>query len=326
MVDGYCHDCYVRGRHLPEDNEPWPETESPKKKQQPGPKPFSPTRRPSVWRRLSLPIIGRKWMLLLIILVASVWIFNDVFRLSIADRLLGESDTMNMIRGQNFLDAKSIDAAALPEKKSALDEYINSGASYRAEGELFYVYHWNDLTLKRFTTTVEMDYNADTEVFRFSVESEDWGYRDSEDEHLAPYYIPTGEYFIVSEGDVVWVLSETDGERNAVPQADAGKLYGLLMGLRMERMVETDFITGEIIADISYNTQIADGYYYFGHFPDEETGIDYSQYAIKAYGSKPVKYEYHENNQTTKTDMAFTMAYYYDGISEEAPSVKEYQP
>jgi hypothetical protein len=255
-----------------------------------------------------------------------VWIFNDTLRLSIAGHLLGESTTMNMILGQNFLDGTALDTKTLPDRKAALDEFINSGTSYRAEGELFYVYHWNDLTLKRFTTNVEMSYNADTGVYRFAIESEELGYRDSEDEHLTPYFIQTGEYFIVTEGDTTWVLSETDGERTAVPQEDMQRLYDLLMRLCMRSMVQTDFITSDRTADSCYNTGIADGTYYFRHFPDGDVGVYYSQYTIKAYENKPVRYEYHENSQDTKTDMIFMFDYYYSDIPEEIPSISEYRP
>jgi hypothetical protein len=231
---------------------------------------------------------------------------------------------VNRIRRQNFQNADTIAPEVLAEKKAAIDEFIKNGASYRAEGELLYVYDWSD-SRKRFTTEFEMFYNAETGVRHFKIESKDLGYRDSADEHLAPFFIPSGNYYIVNEGGATLALSEIDGNKKASPPGEVKKMYDLLMRICMENAIDTAFITSERAADPNRNLRLNEAHEYYRHYHDDELAPYYTRYELRTCESIPARYVFYQCDKTTKLTRDFTFDFYYDRIPDDIPSVSEYR-
>ena len=104
IIDGYCHDCYSRGRHLPPivEDPPW----SPKPKSRPKPFPFpTPTAPPTTlrrfWQRFIRVIrrILKTAFILLVIAGVGVGLYNGIpILIERFNQTTGDAGAMNTLR------------------------------------------------------------------------------------------------------------------------------------------------------------------------------------------------------------------------------------
>jgi hypothetical protein len=330
-IDGYCHDCYVRGRHLPDDNEPWAGSPPPKHRPKPSGTPvFSPpqTSKPAARRRLSFPKIRRNWLLLPLILAALALIFNGAFWLkSLIVSLSGDTAAINTIREESsttfYRRGEKLTYEDIYTNIKAINEFVESNASYRISGEFVYGYKDGRGTLaNNFTTAaqadVEMSYNGETDVHKFIISNSG----DETDELLKGYMVADGTYYIVTENGKTYVLSDIYGDKAAVDISVDTSLYNILTSYFMENVINTSLIDKEATA-----YQLWDGVQYdrailldnpgFLAFPD-------TRVALRAFQNKPVTYVYRNPDDDSEIEYNFEAGFYYDDIPQDAPTVAEY--
>ena len=323
IIDGYCHDCYVRGRHLPEDtDDQWL---SPLKKK-PAPKPTTKSQ-PS---RIPFPKIRlqrfRRVILLLLIPVAISLVSKGAFWVkSISVSMAGETAAMDAIRkekSKTFFDkGKRMNYEAVTVNRRALEEFRNSGADYRMTGVFIYAYKDSRGTAaNNFSTSVradvEMSYNSKTDVYKFVIRNT------GTDEKLKNYRIEDGTYYIVNENGTTYVLADFFGERTATDTRENAVIYNFLMKYHMETVLFTGYLDRE-----AEGFSLWGGAYFYRFIAIENTYYHVftgTRVELCTYNNKPVwyVYVYHDNNANVSSQ--FTLNYYYDNIPNDAPIVADY--
>ncbi len=233
----------------------------------------------------------------------------------------GETGAMSVIRDEKtktFVDkGEEIPDDELGAKKTALEAFIQSGSSYRMEGELGYGYYQSGYkhTLK---TEVQMSYNHETGIYKFVLTSI------LGDEKLdAAHRIDDGTYYVVEENGRTWVLSEKDGKKTATDVSADSREYNFLMAYRMESILFTSVIdkTNECL-------RLWDAEFYRRTYDDKNAVYmiyPYPKTELRVYNDKPVAYLHRYQNPDTEIECQFVLGYYYDNIPQDTPTVSEYQ-
>jgi hypothetical protein len=342
MYDGYCHDCYARGRHLPkeEDDDQWLAGSGQKKK----PRPTTPLpikSRPLLWRKLfpklRLPRfrfpkfrrirhLWRGLLLLLLFPLAVSFIFKGAFWIKgMTVNMAGETTAMNVIReekNKTFFDkGERMTYEAIVINRRALNEFRDSGSDYRMIGEFVYARKDGSGTLKNnfssiVSAHVEMSYNSETDVYKFVISNT------GTDEKMKDHRIEDGTYYIVNENDKTYVLHDFFGERTATDISKDAIIYNFLMKIHMENALYTGYLDRE-----AEGFSLWGGAYYYRHITIENPGpqaFNDTRVELKTYDNKPVWYLYVYHDRNTGIGCHITLNYYYDNISQDAPKVEEY--
>jgi hypothetical protein len=317
----------VRGRHLPEDTEPWDGgPQLPKKKHKPQPS------KPTTRRKFSFPRIQlrRKWLLIPLILAASALIFNGAFWVrSLIVSLLDKTAKINVIREESsrtfYNRGDELADEAIYTNVQAIDGFIASGASYRMSGEFIYGYKdYRGTLANNFATAaqtdVEMSYNSETEVYKFVINNAGA----ETDEKLKGYLIHDGTYYIVKENGRTYVLSDIYGDRAAVDSSENAGIYNILTSYLIEAVIDTNWFDKQ-----------ADAYHLWGGtqydraiildnpgllaFPD-------TRVELRTFQNKPVSYIYRNKDADSDIEYSFMASYYYDDIPLDNPAVSDYSP
>ena len=324
IIDGYCHDCYSRGRHLPEDlDDEWL---SPVRKK-PAPMPTTkrpPTRTPSP--RVHKPRF-RRVIILLFILAALSFISKSSFWVkSITVRMADETAAMDVIRNEKnktFFDkGERMNYEAIVVNRRALNEFRNSGSDYRMSGEFIYAYrdHVRGTAANNFSTSVrahvDMSYNSKTDVYKFVISNT------GTDEKMASYRIEDGTYYIMNENGKTYVLTDFFGEKTATDISKDDSIHKFLMKYHMEYSLYTSYLDRE-----AEGFSLWGGAYFYRFIKIENPGLQAfsnTRIELRTYDNKPVWYIYEYHDKDTGIGCHVKLNYYYDNIPNDAPSVADY--
>ena len=324
IIDGYCHDCYVRGRHLPEDTDD--EWLSPVNKK-PAPKPTA--KKPPAFRpfpKISLHGFRRFIKFLLILAVLLLILKSSFWVKSITISMAGETAAMNIIRkekNKTFFDkGERMDYETIVVNRRALNEFRNSGSDYRMSGEFIYAYRdgARGTAANNFSTSirahVEMSYNSKTDVYKFEIRNT------GTDEKMASYRIEDGAYYIVNENGKTYVLTDFFGERTAADISEDDSIYKFLMKYHMEYALYTGYLDRE-----AEGFSLWGGAYFYRFIKIENPGLQAfsnSRIELRTYDNKPVWYIYEYHDKDSGIGCNVTLNYYYDKIPNDAPKVADY--
>jgi hypothetical protein len=330
IIDGYCHDCYVRGRHLPDDTDQWPGSPKPKPKTKP-PKPAPPTSKPlptsgpSTWRN-PFPKLRRIlfWPLILITLS---FIFKGAFWIkSLTVYTGGEAVAMNVIRTEDkktFFDkGERLNYEAITRNRRALIEFTSSGASYRMNGEFIYAYRTGRGTLaNNFSSSVradvEMSYNSETDVYKFVIRNI------GTDKKLENHRIEDGTYYIVKENNKTYVLADLFGEKTTTDISKNDRIYKFLMKYHMENALYANYLDRE-----ASGFSLWGGAFYYRMINIDNPGlmaVSNPRVEFRTYGNRPVGYVYVYHDKKTGIGCHLTLNYHYDNIPRDVPRVADYR-
>ena len=323
MHDGYCHDCYVRGRHLPPDTDD--NFLQPHKKKKPAPK-LSPTNTRRKWNwPLPFRVIGRwfrwyTWQSLLAVLILAGIIFGITPLGDVLSRFQSEASAMNSIRNErasNFYNRGAIiNHDAVIQNKAAFIEYINSGASYRMIGIITYAHDYMNPVRAR--TDIELSYNGGLDVHKFIISNS------GADEKLGEFQIPEGTYYIVNENDIPYVLVHAGGKRTVIDPSEDDEIYHFLLGYSMNSVMYYGFM-GDY--EETSARSLRDGAYYAR--PYSGTGLSPMRRShrieLRTYKDRPVYYYYCNINTDLDVEYELILNFYYDNIPNDNPSVSEYK-
>jgi len=242
---------------------------------------------------------------------------------------VSEYSAMEQLRLSKFTSIKDkgeeIDAAGITAKKTALDAKIASGESYRMKGTFEFGRNEGTSTLI-FETKVEMSYNAELDVCKFTVKNKEGkGYKPLDDGKLAPFHIADGTYYIVTENDKTYVLSDCGGEKKVEDVTGGKGSYVFLTMYRMQGNIDTDFLADKQTADTSYNYHVWDGDYYFRSYADTKYNLYPRWIELKTHKDKPVKADYRADIPNSDVGYKFVVDYYYNNIPKDAPSVADWK-
>jgi hypothetical protein len=250
---------------------------------------------------------------------------------------------MARVRTTSFFFAlergKEIDAAALAANMDAIDAFIATGESYRMSGNYQYGYKRSSIYADEIrTTNIEMFYNADLDVYKFTLEN--LGTQWAEDSRLRPYRIAEGIYYILEEDGKTYVLSEIDGVKAVTDVSANRSSYDFLMQFSMENLIDTGFVrtaykravSVEGLNDYAYNESMSHRNGEFYRRDPSYGTFDLSRYLygdsaeLKVYEDKPVSYL--RSYVVAGSDDVCTerrLSIYYDRIPVEAPSVADWK-
>ena len=333
IIDGYCHDCYARGRHLPPivEDPPWsPQKKKPKPRPIPYPKPTAPpTTLRGFWQRLiwGLRRISRAAIILLAIVGVGASLYYGIpALLERWGQTTGESGSMNTIRDIRYSDfinrGERIPEDTLPVNAEAITAFTHSNESYRMSGIFEYAfYDYTDMGReKRARSNIEMSYNSENDVYRFGVNNSG-----DDADGLAHLRIADGTYYIVRENGTIYVLYHGGGRRTAADINDDRTVYDFLLGYVMENLVQTGFITdsdttarhymGGDLYSVSHN-DMGDGLKIYGD----------SQYRteLRTYQHRPISWYDCDRDKETGRERQIMASYYYEDIPTDAPSVVDW--
>ena len=269
-----------------------------------------------------------RWMkIALVVIIAAVALFF-FSKTALFNQIIGNN--MEALRLSGFSTIKDkgteIDAAGIAANKTALDAYIASGESYRMSGTFEFGYIGSGGTITTFSADVKMSYNAELDAYKFTVKNkEKQGYNALGDEKLKPFHIADGTYYIVTEGDKTYVLSDVGGEKKVEDVTGGKGSYVFLTMYRMQGNVDTDFMSGGATASTAYSYHLWDGDYYHRTYTDAKYNLYVLKNELKTYKDKPVRYEHCGNIPNLDVGYKFTVDYYYNGIPKDAPSVADWK-
>ena len=285
------------------------------------------------------------------VVVAAVAIFlltKTAFFWGIAKNVTGvfgsnsvsEYSAMEQLRLSKFTSIKDkgeeLDVAGIAANKTAIDTFIASAKSpgsesYSMKGTFEFGYHTDPdspitNTSYIFTTVVEMSYNAELDVYKFTVKSKDGkGYQPLKDKKLAPFHIADGTYYIVTEDDKTYVLADCGGDKTVEDVTGGKGTYIFLTMYMMNGNIDTDFMDGKEAADTSYDYHVWDADYYFRSYADTKYNLYPRWIELKTHKGKPVKGDYRANVPGTDVGYKFVVDYYYSGIPKDAPAVADWK-
>jgi hypothetical protein len=319
----------VRGRHLPEDNEPWAGSPPPRKKQKPSTRPaFSSPQ--TARRRFYLPKIGCKWLLLPLILAASALLFNGAFWLkSLTVNLADETTVAGVIREESstkfYTRGEELAYGDIYTNVNAVNECMAGGASYRMSGTFVYGYKDGRGNLaNNFTTAaqadVEMSYSSESSVYKFVISNSG----SEADALLTGYMVTDGTYYIVTENGKTYLLSELYGDRAAVEVSEDAGVYNVLPSYFMENLIDMSRFDKETTAyhlwdGVLYDRAILLDSPGLLAFPD-------TRVTLRTYQDRPVGYVYRNPDEDSEIEYNFEAVFYYDDIPQDVPIVAEYMP
>ena len=350
MIDGYCHDCYSRGRHLPPIIEDPVQTQKKKKPvKKPTPAPATPTyTKPAKKKRFSnLRWAGRftreifrrfKWKAVLALLIVVGVLYGLVFvglpaLIGTFNRPQTADGTMKMLREAKFSTFKNegerIPGDTLTANAEAITAEVGNGSSYRASGFFEYAFYdyINDYgKQKKARSDIEISYNYDLDVYKFKITNSG-----DTTETLEQFRIADGTYYIVTENDKTYVLHYGNGKRtatainNAIDDGADRNIYDFLLSYCMKALVKTDFFT-----DASTVTwHLWDGDLYSLPISDVGDGLKVydglHRIELRTYQHKPIYWFDCNRDKEAMIEWQIKVDYYYDAIPLDAPSVADYQ-
>ena len=269
--------------------------------------------------------LGNMISLLLLFCMVGFFTFGSVT--GMFDNLpAAKSAAMNNIRdGINWDKGHVIATETLSEKKAAVEEFIASKHSYRMEGDMMYIYYSNATTFKRFSTHVEMSYNADFEVYKFTFKSREIDYDAFKDKHLAPFHVlKNGVYYIIKENDTEWILYDNEGKKQATAASKNNTLYTNLKTHTMEKMINTGIMINENGAKQIKNLNCRDGNYFYRMYSHHEKDAAYTSVTLKTYHDRPLQYKCYDKPKATGMTFDFSIDYFYNKIPEDNPSLSDW--
>ena len=323
MRDGYCHDCYSRGRHLPEevDSDEWIVDNRQKKRPNAKRKPFTS---PPV--KKSLSSIHYSLSTIIVCLIAVGIVFGIYMAITHFNRPMTEAGTIDRLRSEKYSTfinlGERIPDVTIPANGSAITAYINSDESYRMKGIFEYAfYDYKDLGReKKARSDIEMSYNSELDVYKFKITNSG----DSADT-LKQYKITDGTYYIVKENDITYVLHHGGGRRTAIDMYASRAVYNFLTDYLMVNLIKTDFFTNA-------NTtarHLWDGDLY--SIPHSDVGDGMTVYGgqhrteLRTYKHKPLCWFDCNRDKKTTVEWQIKVDFYYDNIPKDAPSVADYR-
>ena len=344
LHDGYCHDCYSRGRHLPpiieDEFTQKPKPKKPVKKSAPAPATPAQTK-PQKKRFSNLRWAGRftreifrrfKWKAVLALLIVVGVFYGLVFvglpaLIGTFNRPQTEPGAMKMLREvkyETFInEGEILPAVDIPANAEAITAYIDGDESYRMNGYFEYAFYdyMNDVgRQKKDRTDIEMSYNAELDVYKFKITNSG-----DNTETLAQYRIADGTYYIVKENDKLYVLHYGSGKRTAIDVSEDSTVFDFLLSYCMKSLVKTDFFT-----DASTDTRrLWDGDLY--SLPHADVGDGLKVYGgqhrteLRTYQNKPLVWFDCSRDRETMIEWQIKVDFYYDNIPQDAPSVADYQ-
>jgi hypothetical protein len=331
IIDGYCHDCYARGRHLPPIVED-PPYQPPQPKPKPRPIPLPTLHTPTApeplrrfWRKFFRETRrGLRWLIILLAIVglgASIYIavpaLIDRFSQSTDD-----SSTINTLRDMHYSDfinqGERISDESLPDNAAAIAAFMGSGISYRMDGIFEYAYY--DYTdngqLKKHRTEVEMSYNGDMDVYKFAI---------SGSGDISEELTDLGTYYVVKENGMIHILHHGDGRRSVIGINEGMAIYEFLMQYCMEIIVGTDLITDSNITARQYREG---DFYSLSHSDVDDGSTVYGgqhRTELRTYQNQPLSWYDCNRDIETWLEWQITANFYYDNIPDDAPSVADWK-
>ena len=347
IIDGYCHDCYARGRHLPPIVEDPPYTPQKKKPQAvPDSKPSS-CEQNTKEAELRKGLLGRlnlghrhwpRWKLALILLLVAGIVFGFVYGVrtltgsesvpesgsesgsgSVAE---SEPEDIRALRAMRYADfingGERIPGETLSANAEAIEAFIHSGTSYRMSGAFEYAYydHADMGQLKKNRTEVEMSYNSDTDVYQFALAGSG---------DISETLEDLGTYYIVKENGMTHILHSGDGNRTVIGIDEGVVFYEFLSQYFMENLVRTDFFTDANTTALQYG----DGGFY--SIPCDDTGNSTVIYdslhriELRTYQNKPISWYDCDRDSETAIEWQTNVEFYYDNIPTDAPGVADWR-
>jgi hypothetical protein len=231
-----------------------------------------------------------------------------------------ESGAMSVIRDEKsgtFLKkGEAIPNEEISANKTALEDFAQSGASYRMEGEFHYGLYKSGHKAE-LVTDVEMSYNADTDIYRFALSSR---LGDAELDKIVS--IEDGTYLVVKENGKTYVLSEIEGIKTALEIIENRTVYNFLMSYSMENVM----YTGVIDRSDSDRLSLWNADYYRCLYDDNGYMIvSNPKTELRTYNDKPVYYLHKIKNKENSIEYLYILNFYYDDIPHEKPDITEYQ-
>ena len=334
IIDGYCHDCSARGRHLPPIVED-PPYQPQKKKPRPvtDQRPSSPEResnrvefRESILSGLRIKSRHwSRWKLALILLAVVCIAFGLVYgvpALTGSRNVPGsEPDEIRMLRNMQYADfindGERIPDEALPVNAEAIAAFISGGESYRMNGTFEYAYYdYADMgQLKKNRTEVDMSYNSDTDVYQFTLAGSGDISENLED---------LGTYYIVKENGMTHILHDGDGRRTIIGIDEGVVFYEFLSQYLMENIVQTDFFTDADMVALNYGNGDSYSMPHDGFSNDTAVYGGQHQTELRTYQSKPIIWYDCNGDNETAFEWQVNVDFYYDNIPVDNPSVSNF--
>ena len=336
LHDGYCHDCYSRGRHLPPDTEDWlkpaPKKKPTKKKPAPATQPHAkPARKKTDWRLLGRVVknIFRRyrWRAVLACLIVVGVVFGIYAAVTYFNRPMTEAGTIDRLRSEKYSTfinlGERIPDDDIPANAEAITAYIDSGESYRTKGIFEYAFYdyMNDYGReKKARSDIEMSYNKELDVYQFKITNNG----DSVDT-LEQYRIAEGTYYIIKENGKTYVLYHGGGKRIATDINEDRKVYDFLLQYCMSSLIKTDYFT-----DISTaKWHLWDGDMYALSHSDVGSGKTVydgrHRTELRTYKNKPLVWFDCNRDAEAMVEWQIKVDFYYDNIPKDAPSVADYR-
>gem|GEM_PF-6466856 len=326
MTDGYCHDCYARGRHLPPDTEDWPPPPAYPKQTKKKPSFAVKSESEQKERRPSSARKRITWLFIAALIIAgAAWGIYMMSGNRTADH--GEPlSAMEALRNEDAAafanDGESIPDDMLDGKITAIGAFMGSGTDYRMTGLFNYSYPDKTKTV----IDLEMFYSGKDDFYKFTLRNTNktGGFTTIGD---VTFYIVTenGKPYVLAEIESGRLVIDPDGEDNTFGEGLGA--YEFLMGFVMEDIIETDFILDSETTSRSLNG----GDYFARDYTYEGTASSvFGGYRreLRAHEDQPVYYYYCDlsvEESTYGTEFEAIINYYYDEIPQDAPSVADYQ-
>ena len=335
IIDGYCHDCHARGRHLPpivEDPPYQPQMKQPRPVF--APRPPSPERKPgraeprsNAWgdwrvRLRHLPWWKRAFLLLAVTAIICGVAYGIYAWTNSGGSSESEAEEIGLLRAMDAVDFENagerISTAALAANAEAITTFMSSGASYRMSGSFEYAYYdYADMgQLKKNRTAVSMSYNGDTDVYIFALAG-------SGDISETPEDL--GTYYIVRENGMTYILHEGDGARTVIGIDEGVVVFEFLSQYMMENIVRTDFITATDTTALSYGDG---GFYslphdYLSDHPPAYGGQHKTE--LKTYQNRPISWYDCDGDGESAVEWQSVVDFYYDNVPAVVPGVAEWR-
>jgi len=228
---------------------------------------------------------------------------------------------VNRARNLRFFSgrAQELTQNEITDVKRQIEDFMQNNTGYRMDGEFRYNYYTHATSFVNFYSNITMSYNQELDVYKFEIKSTALSFNAFIHPHLAPYYTEDGVYYIIRENGVVYILSEINGTKRVTPAESDMRLYNLLMGYTMPRLIDTSYLADVRQMNDVNNLHLRDSNYIYRSYNDGN--YSYGNFTLLTYKNIPVLFRYDVRPGPTGMNFNFALNFHYDRIPSDNPAV-----